>query len=239
MVCRGVGGGSVTPEPKQFFGVLRFKHPHPRYPKTPFLAHGAQRCGWLECHPRTHTIFFGIVRFKHTHPRYPKTHFWPMVCRGMGGWSATPEPVQYFWQGCLWQGCSSVSAPQKKTPERTLIFFIVRQLPAPWSPRHPRAKEEVRETASLHPPSDPCHPSSGQPPARNAVPYQLRNSAAPERRGTSGGGARRQCPPPVKPAIRSCGQGCAPLPPPRVLPHHPGGHVRRRNLVLACRWCAP
>ena len=83
------------------FGNVRFKHHHPRYPETPLLAHDVQRYGWLERHPRIHTIFFGIVCFKHTHSRHPKIPSRPMVCRGMGGWSATPESKQCFLASCV------------------------------------------------------------------------------------------------------------------------------------------
>ena len=38
---------------------LQTQHSHPRYPKTPFLAHGVQRCGCLRGHPGSQTIFFG------------------------------------------------------------------------------------------------------------------------------------------------------------------------------------
>ena len=43
-----------------FFGIVRFKHTHPRYPKTPLLASGVHRYGCLERHPRTDTIPFGV-----------------------------------------------------------------------------------------------------------------------------------------------------------------------------------
>ena len=76
MACRGMGVWGASPKPKQFFfSIVQFEHPHPRYPKTPFLAHGVQRYGCLGCHPRTQTIFFGMVQSKHGHPRYPKTAF--------------------------------------------------------------------------------------------------------------------------------------------------------------------
>ena len=52
-----------------------FKHTHSRYPKIPSLAHGVQRYGWLERHPRIQAIFYGIVCFKHNHSRHPKTPF--------------------------------------------------------------------------------------------------------------------------------------------------------------------
>ena len=81
--------------------MVRFKHTHPRYPKTAFLTRGVQRYGCLERHPRTHTIFFGMVRFGPTHPRYPKTVFLPGVCRCMGVWGATPEPTQHFLAWCV------------------------------------------------------------------------------------------------------------------------------------------
>ena len=29
-----------------FFGIMQFKHPHPRSPKTPLLACGVQQYGW-------------------------------------------------------------------------------------------------------------------------------------------------------------------------------------------------
>ena len=51
--------GATPQNPHNMFGIVRFKHHHPRYLKTPFLAHGVQRYECLERHPRTHTIFFG------------------------------------------------------------------------------------------------------------------------------------------------------------------------------------
>ena len=44
--------------PNKFFGIVRFKHPHPMYPETPFLVHGVQRYGCLGRHPGTRTIFW-------------------------------------------------------------------------------------------------------------------------------------------------------------------------------------
>ena len=41
MVCRGMGVWGATREPKQnISAMVHFKHTHPRYSKTPFLAHG-------------------------------------------------------------------------------------------------------------------------------------------------------------------------------------------------------
>ena len=57
------------------FGIVPFKHYHPRYSKTRFVAYGVQWYWCLERHPRTQTMFFGIVYCKYTHPRYPKTLF--------------------------------------------------------------------------------------------------------------------------------------------------------------------
>ena len=47
------------------FGILQFRHPHCRHPKTPLLAYKEQNYGCLGRHPRTPTIFCGIVQFKH------------------------------------------------------------------------------------------------------------------------------------------------------------------------------
>ena len=65
--------GSPLQNTKIFFGIVQFKHPHSRYPKTSLLANRVARYGCLWRHPRTQTIFFCIVQFKHPHPRYPKT----------------------------------------------------------------------------------------------------------------------------------------------------------------------
>ena len=54
MVCRGMGVLGV-------FGIAGVKHPHPKYPKTPFLAYGVQWYGCLGRHNRTQTIFLAIV----------------------------------------------------------------------------------------------------------------------------------------------------------------------------------
>ena len=56
-----------------FLRITQCKHPHTRYPKTRFLAHGVQRYGCLGRQPRTHNMFFGIVCFKRYHFRYLKT----------------------------------------------------------------------------------------------------------------------------------------------------------------------
>ena len=58
MMCRYMGVWGTTPYPHDFCGIVHFKHTHPRYPKTPFLAHDVQRYGCLGRHPRTQTIFF-------------------------------------------------------------------------------------------------------------------------------------------------------------------------------------
>ena len=42
------------------FGIVLFKQPHPRYPKTPVLAYGAQRYGCLGRYPRTQTIILAL-----------------------------------------------------------------------------------------------------------------------------------------------------------------------------------
>ena len=64
----------ATPEPKQqFFGILQFKDPQAKYPKTPLLASGVQWYGCLGRHPKTQTILLGIFHLKYPHPRYPKT----------------------------------------------------------------------------------------------------------------------------------------------------------------------
>ena len=90
--------GALPKNLNNIFGIVQFEHPHPhpRYPKKPFLAHGVQRYGCLGRHPRTQTMFFGIVHCKRLHPRYPKTPLLAQVCRGMGAWGTTQEPKQYF-----------------------------------------------------------------------------------------------------------------------------------------------
>ena len=76
------------------------RHPHTRYPKTPFLVHGVQRYGCLGRHPRTQSMIFGTVQFKHHHPRYPKT---PLLV--------------YDVQGCVRSGCHPRT--------QTIVFGIV------------------------------------------------------------------------------------------------------------------
>ena len=148
-----------------FYGIVHFKHHHPRYPKTPLLACRVQWYGCLVRHPRTQTMFYGIVHFKHHHPKYPKTlllacrvqlygclgtcvsnttilgtqkHLcWPMMCRGMGGWSATPESKQYFLASCVsntpllgiqkhlfWPMVRAGMGGWKATPESTQYFLV-------------------------------------------------------------------------------------------------------------------
>ena len=112
-----------------FFCIVQFKHYHPRFPRTPLLAYGVQWYGCLERNPRTYTLFFGIVHRKHLHPRYPTTTF---LAYGVHWYGRNPRTQTIFLGGHwgsfgpgprLWQGCSSVSAPQKKTSERMLFFF--------------------------------------------------------------------------------------------------------------------
>ena len=104
MVCRCMGVWGATPKTKQFSSIVHYKHPHPRYSKTPFLAHGVQRYGRLGCHPRTQTLFFGM--FKHHHPRYPKT---PFLAYGVPWYGCLerhprtppePHPKQFFLALC-------------------------------------------------------------------------------------------------------------------------------------------
>ena len=80
--CQGRQLRTQTP----FFGLMHFKHPHPRYPKTRLLDCRVQWYGCFRRHPRTQTIFFGILHFKHPHPRCPKTTL--LTCRA-------------HWYGCL------------------------------------------------------------------------------------------------------------------------------------------
>ena len=97
--CKGLGvlcGRSMESVPKSI--IVRFKHHHFRYPKTPFLALGVQRYACLERHPRTHLIFSGSVQFKDTPCRDPKT---PFLAQGVQryGWLGrhTQNPQHIFW----------------------------------------------------------------------------------------------------------------------------------------------
>ena len=65
MVCRGMGVWGATLEPRQYILALPIaKHPHARYPKTSFLAHGVQRYGCLGRHPRTQNNMFWYFTFQ-------------------------------------------------------------------------------------------------------------------------------------------------------------------------------
>ena len=57
--------GAPSQNPNNVFGIVQFKNPNPRYPKTPLLAYGVQWYGCSACHPRAQTIVFGIVQIKH------------------------------------------------------------------------------------------------------------------------------------------------------------------------------
>ena len=70
----GMGVWGTTPEPKTIlFGIVQFKHHHPWYPKTPWLAYVVQLYGCLGRRPRTQAIFWGIVQPKHHRRGYLKT----------------------------------------------------------------------------------------------------------------------------------------------------------------------
>ena len=51
--------------------------------------------------PQNPNTSSGIVHFKDTHSNTQKHLLWPMVCSGMGGWGATPEPHDYFLAFCI------------------------------------------------------------------------------------------------------------------------------------------
>ena len=70
---RGMGVWGASPEPTIFFGIVQFKHPIPRCPRTPLLAYEVQKYDCLGRQRRSRTILSGIVQFKQPHPRYPKT----------------------------------------------------------------------------------------------------------------------------------------------------------------------
>ena len=93
--------GAPSQNPPDFFGMMRFKHPHPRYRNTPFLAHGVQRCGGLGRHPTTHTIFLASCVSNASIVGIQKVLYWSMVCKGMGDWRANPQPTQFFWHGAF------------------------------------------------------------------------------------------------------------------------------------------
>ena len=104
IVCRGMGVWGATPERKQFFyRIVHFKHHHPRYPKTPFLAHGVQGYGCLGCHPRTQTIFSGIDHFKHPHPGCPKHTFFGPWCAEVWMFGAPPQNANNIFLHCPFQ----------------------------------------------------------------------------------------------------------------------------------------
>ena len=78
-----------------FFGIAHFEHPHPRYPKTLFLADLVQRYARSERRANTpHVLALCISNTPI--PGIQKHLFWPIVCRGMCVWSATPEPRSEF-----------------------------------------------------------------------------------------------------------------------------------------------
>ena len=92
-----MGAWGATPEAKQYvFGIVQFKHTHPRYPKTPLLAYGVQWYGCQRRHPRTQTIFLALCISNTPILGLQKHLCWPMAYSSMGVWGATPEPKQYF-----------------------------------------------------------------------------------------------------------------------------------------------
>ena len=117
--------GCLGRQPKThtiLFGTVRFKHHHFRYPETPFLARGVQRYACLGRHPKTHSILFGTVRFKHHHFRYPETPFWPVVCKGVRVWGATPEPMACFL--ARWVSNTTILAIQKHLFDRCAKVWV-------------------------------------------------------------------------------------------------------------------
>ena len=101
-VCSSMGGWRRHPRTHLIFsGIVQFKETHSRDPKTPLLAHGVQWYGWLGRHPRTHIIFLLAFCSSKTPILGMQKHlFWPMVCSGLGGWGATPEPKRYWLALC-------------------------------------------------------------------------------------------------------------------------------------------
>ena len=55
-----------------FCGVVHFKRPYPRYPKTLLLAYLVQRYAHLVHHAES-PHFLGLANFKRPHPKHPKT----------------------------------------------------------------------------------------------------------------------------------------------------------------------
>ena len=117
--------------------MVRFKHHHFRCPKTSFLAQGVQRYACLERHPAPTAQFLAWCVSNTTILGVQNHVFWPRVCSGMGGWSATPESKQYFLASCVsntpilgiqkhlfWPMVRAGMGGWRATPESTQYFLV-------------------------------------------------------------------------------------------------------------------
>ena len=78
-----------------FFGIVHFKHPHPRYPKMLWQADVVQRCACLERHAKT--PHFLTLRSASIPILGIQQHFCGQIwCRGMRACSTTPKH-HIFW----------------------------------------------------------------------------------------------------------------------------------------------
>ena len=119
---------------------MQFKHPHPRYPKTPLLTSGVQWYGCLERHPGTQTIFFGIVQFNQHHPRYPKTPLLAYEVQWYGCLERHPRTQTMFF------GIVQSNHPQPRDPKTPLLAYGVQ-----WHgcfERHPRTQTNFLASCS-------------------------------------------------------------------------------------------
>ena len=93
--------GALDQNPNNIFWHCAFQTPHPRHPKTPFLAYRVQRYGCLGRRMRTQNHFSALC-ISNTPILGIQKHFcWPVGYSGMRGWGATPEPKQCFLLSCI------------------------------------------------------------------------------------------------------------------------------------------
>ena len=123
--------GAPPQNPNNNFSLVQFKHPHPRYPRTPLLPYGVQWYWCLGRHPRTQTILLALCNPNTPIPGIQEDPCCPMEYSGIGVWGATPEPKQHF------EPCA-IQTPHPRYPRTPLLPYGVQWY---WClGRHPRTQ---------------------------------------------------------------------------------------------------
>ena len=96
--CRGMRAWGATPK-AHIFGMVHFKQPHTRYPKTLLLRYLVQRCARLGRHAKSaHFLVLCVSNIPILGiQKHCCCHIW---CRGMRAWGATPK-AHIFWYGAF------------------------------------------------------------------------------------------------------------------------------------------